>query len=39
MRKLGAKRIKNLFVELRKIAQHPLLVRSRYTNEKLDEIA
>ena len=36
---LGAQKIGNTFVHLRKIAQHPLLVRSSYTDSTLQEIA
>jgi SWI/SNF-related matrix-associated actin-dependent regulator of chromatin subfamily A containing DEAD/H box 1 len=36
---LGAQKIGNTFVHLRKIAQHPLLVRSLYTDSTLQEVA
>lgn len=36
---LGAQKIGNTFVHLRKIAQHPLLVRSLYTESAVQEIA
>lgn len=38
LQKLGAKRINNIFTELRKIAQHPLLTRSLYTEEQMEDI-
>jgi SWI/SNF-related matrix-associated actin-dependent regulator 1 of chromatin subfamily A len=37
--KLGSSRISNIFTHLRKIAQHPLLVRNHYTDEKVAEMA
>lgn len=36
---LGAKKVGNIFVHLRKVAQHPLLVRSAYTDATVQEIA
>lgn len=36
---LRAKKIGNIFVHLRKIAQHPMLVRSAYTDATLQEMA
>lgn len=37
--KLGGTRISNIFTHLRKIALHPLLVRHRYTDERVQEMA
>ena len=39
MKALGAKDVANMFVRLRKIAYHPLLVRSRYDDVTCDAIA
>ncbi|PSC69740.1 CHROMATIN REMODELING 19 [Micractinium conductrix] len=39
LRTLGAKKISHMFTHLRKIAQHPLLVRSQYTDEQVAVIA
>ena len=39
LRTLGAKKISHMFTHLRKIAQHPLLVRSNYTDEQVAIIA
>ena len=36
---LAQSRLKAIFVHLRKVANHPLLVRNRYTDEDLIEIA
>jgi hypothetical protein len=33
--KLGSQRVSNIFTHLRKVAQHPLLIRSRYTDEQV----
>ncbi|CAG9467770.1 unnamed protein product [Pedinophyceae sp. YPF-701] len=35
---LGRKKISNLFVHLRKISYHPLLVRNRYTDATVEEM-
>jgi hypothetical protein len=37
--KLGARKIGHLFSHLRKLAQHPLLVRARYSDQDVAEIA
>ncbi|KAI8475302.1 MAG: P-loop containing nucleoside triphosphate hydrolase protein [Monoraphidium minutum] len=37
--KLGSSRINNIFTHLRKIAQHPLLVRNNYTDAQVQEMA
>lgn len=39
LRTLGAKKISHMFTHLRKIAQHPLLVRSNYTDEQVAAVA
>ena len=39
VQKLGARKINNIFVHLRKIAQHPLLVRSQYDDARLHRLA
>ena len=39
MKTLGAKKINHMFTHLRKIAQHPLLVRHNYDDAKVEEIA
>lgn len=39
LRTLGAKKISHMFTHLRKIAQHPLLVRSNYTDDQVAAIA
>jgi len=36
---VGVKRAKNIFVELRKVAQHPLLARRRFRDSDLEAIA
>ena len=36
---VGAKKTRQLFVRLRKIANHPLLVRARYSEADLERIA
>ncbi len=36
---LNAKKVSNIFVHLRKIAQHPMLVRSAYSDALVEEIA
>ncbi len=33
--KLGSQRVNNIFTHLRKVAQHPLLVRNLYTDEQV----
>eukprot|EP00798_Chlamydomonas_sp_ICE-L_P009154 gene9154-16279_t len=37
--KLSSQRVNNIFTHLRKVAQHPLLVRNRYTDEQVYEMA
>eukprot|EP00798_Chlamydomonas_sp_ICE-L_P032246 gene32246-16812_t len=37
--KLSSSRVNNIFTHLRKVAQHPLLVRNRYTDEDVYEMA
>ncbi|WIA09411.1 hypothetical protein OEZ85_008816 [Tetradesmus obliquus] len=37
--KLGSQRINNIFTHLRKICQHPLLVRHHFNDDKVKEIA
>ena len=39
VKQLGKQRINNLFTHLRKIAQHPLLVRSLYSDDQLQCLA
>lgn len=39
LRTLGAKKISHMFTHLRKIAQHPLLVRTQYTDDQVARIA
>lgn len=39
VKQLGARRVGNLFVHLRKIAQHPLLVRHHYDDDRLGQLA
>jgi SWI/SNF-related matrix-associated actin-dependent regulator 1 of chromatin subfamily A len=39
MKSVGAKKINHMFTHLRKIAQHPLLVRHHYDDAKVDQIA
>lgn len=39
MRSIGAKKISHMFTHLRKIAQHPLLVRSYYEDSEVEIIA
>ena len=39
VKQLGAKRVGNMFVQLRKIAQHPLLVRHQFDDERLKQMA
>ena len=39
MRSIGAKKISHMFTHLRKIAQHPLLVRSNYEDSEVEIIA
>lgn len=36
--KLGSQRINNIFTHLRKICQHPLLVRHHFTDEKVSQL-
>lgn len=37
--KLGSQRINNIFTHLRKICQHPLLVRHHFNDDKVKEVA
>jgi hypothetical protein len=37
--KLGSQRINNIFTHLRKICQHPLLVRHHFNDDKVKDIA
>ncbi|GAX85084.1 hypothetical protein CEUSTIGMA_g12504.t1 [Chlamydomonas eustigma] len=37
--KLGSQRVNNIFTHLRKVAQHPLLVRNIYTDAQVDKMA
>ncbi|KAG7672532.1 hypothetical protein KSW81_001494 [Nannochloris sp. 'desiccata'] len=39
MKNLGTKKINHMFTHLRKVAQHPLLVRHHYDDAKVEEIA
>lgn len=39
MKKLGARKVSNAFVHLRKIAQHPLLVRRLFDDGRLQQMA
>lgn len=39
MRSIGAKKINHMFTHLRKIAQHPLLIRHNYEDSEVEEIA
>lgn len=39
VKKLGSQRINNIFTHLRKIAQHPLLVRHMYDDDKVSAMA
>ena len=39
MKKLGGRRVNHLFTHLRKIAQHPLLVRHRFTDKQVQAMA
>ena len=39
MKSIGAKKISHMFTHLRKIAQHPLLVRSNYDDSEVEIIA
>ena len=39
MRSIGAKKINHMFTHLRKIAQHPLLIRHHYDDTAVEEIA
>jgi SWI/SNF-related matrix-associated actin-dependent regulator 1 of chromatin subfamily A len=39
LRALGAKKISHMFTHLRKIAQHPLLVRSQFTDDQVAVLA
>ena len=39
LRTLGAKKISHMFTHLRKIAQHPLLIRYHFSDDAVREIA
>ncbi|GLC48685.1 hypothetical protein PLESTB_000125600 [Pleodorina starrii] len=39
MSRLSSSRVQHIFTQLRKVAQHPLLIRSRYTKEQVTELA
>lgn len=39
VRKLGKQKVANLFTHLRKIAQHPLLVRRLFSDEAVAQMA
>lgn len=39
LRSLGTKQVSNIFVQLRKIAQHPLLIRSLYPDSTITTMA
>lgn len=39
LKSVGAKKINHMFTHLRKIAQHPLLIRHHYDDAKVEEIA
>ena len=39
MKKLGSRRVNHLFTHLRKIAQHPLLVRHRFSDKQVQAMA
>lgn len=39
LKSLGTKRVSNIFVQLRKIAQHPLLIRSLYSDDTVASMA
>ncbi len=39
LKSLGTKRVGNIFVQLRKIAQHPLLVRRLYADDAIANMA
>ena len=39
VKQLGKQRINNMFTHLRKIAQHPLLVRNLYSDAQLQRLA
>ena len=38
LKQLGKQRVNNLFTHLRKIAQHPLLVRNLFTDAKVQHL-
>ena len=38
VKQLGKQRVNNLFTHLRKIAQHPLLVRNLYTEAQVGRL-
>lgn len=38
VKQLGKQRVNNLFTYLRKIAQHPLLVRNLYTDSQVERL-
>ena len=39
VKKLGSRRVNHLFTHLRKIAQHPLLVRHRFSDKQVQAMA
>ncbi|GFR44724.1 hypothetical protein Agub_g6049, partial [Astrephomene gubernaculifera] len=39
MSRLSSSRVQHIFTQLRKVAQHPLLVRARYSEEQITELA
>ncbi|KAG2446661.1 hypothetical protein HYH02_008231 [Chlamydomonas schloesseri] len=39
MSRLSSSRVQHIFTQLRKIAQHPLLVRAKYNQEQIQELA
>lgn len=39
LKRLGTRKVGNMFVQLRKIAQHPLLVRHLYSDDRVQELA
>ena len=38
MKQLGKQRVNSLFTHLRKIAQHPLLVRNLYSDDQVQQL-
>jgi len=39
LKRMSAAKVNSIFTHLRKLAQHPLLVRSTYTDAKVAELA